>query len=85
MASATTKPKWLLESLEVAQSRKLRSLALRAATSLALLWLRTGRKDDAYRILGPAVQAVSEGTGTADLRRARRVLDEVAAGAVLYR
>jgi predicted ATPase len=77
--------KWLLNALEVAQSRKLRSLALRTATSLAVLWLRTGRKGDAYRILERAAQAISEGSGTADLRHARRVLEEAAKGAVLQR
>ena len=75
---------WLLDSIQVAQSRQLRSLALRAANDLAELWLRAGRKDDAYRLLEPAARAISGGLETADLRRALGLLGEAATGAVLH-
>ena len=76
--------KWLLDSIRVAQARQLRSLALRAANNLAELWLRVGRKGEAFRLLDPAARAVSGGIETADVRCAHGILREAAAGAVLH-
>jgi len=54
-----------------AQSRKLASLSLRAATSLADLWLAQGRHQQAIDVLEPACRAIQGGSGTRDLVNAR--------------
>jgi predicted ATPase len=65
---------WLREGHRCAQSRKLRSLGLRCAISLAELWLSQGRRSEAFEVLEPAYHSVGEGAGTRDLVRARKVL-----------
>lgn len=62
---------WLLQALECAQARKLASLGLRAATTLADLWMTQGRSRDALDVLEPAYRAISGGEGTRDLVNAR--------------
>ena len=69
---------WLLGALDIAGSRRLLSLTLRAATDLAELWLAEGRRGQAIELLQTAYHAIGEGTGTRDLAVARERL--VAAG-----
>jgi predicted ATPase len=68
---------WLREAHDCAQSRKLRSLGLRCAISLADLWLSHGRRSEAIEVLEPAYHSIGEGAGTRDLVRARELLAAV--------
>jgi hypothetical protein len=52
------------------------SLELRATTSLAPLWAKQGRKDEARARLSPIYQWFTEGFGTFDLKDAKALLDE---------
>ncbi|MCK1757066.1 AAA family ATPase [Bradyrhizobium sp. 137] len=61
----------LRRSIEVARGQSAKSLELRAATSLAELWRRQGRIDEARTLLEPICDWFDEGTETADLKRAR--------------
>jgi class 3 adenylate cyclase/predicted ATPase len=65
---------WLLQAYECAQARKLASLSLRAATSLAELWLEQRRGREAIEVLEPALQAISGGAGTRDVATAHQRL-----------
>ena len=55
----------------IATQRRLLSLSLRAATSLADLWLAEGRPSDADEVLRPAYLAIGEGRTTRDMVAAR--------------
>ena len=65
---------WLRSALDCAQSRRLRSLALRSAIDLADLWLAHGRDPEAVEALERAVDSLDEGAGTRDVHRARNLL-----------
>jgi predicted ATPase len=67
----------LLHALEVARQQGAKSLELRAATSVAVLWRRQGRATDARALLAPVYDWFTEGFETADLRKARAVLDSL--------
>jgi class 3 adenylate cyclase/tetratricopeptide (TPR) repeat protein/ABC-type transport system involved in cytochrome c biogenesis ATPase subunit len=69
--------RWFLSALSVARELQLRSLALRAATDLASLWLRSDRVEDARRLLGEARSEITGGAGTADLQRASVLLAQL--------
>jgi len=75
---------WLRGAHACAQSRKLRSLGLRCAISLADLWLSHGRRSEAIEILGPAYHSITEGAGTRDLVRARELLAAIRREKVLH-
>jgi tetratricopeptide (TPR) repeat protein len=64
-------------ALEAAGARGQRSYALRAATSLARLLARQGRRAEARSVLDGVYASFTEGFGTADLRAARALLDEL--------
>ena len=70
---------WLQRALEVARHQEAKSLELRAATSLARLWQRQGKRQGAYDLLAPLYNWFTEGFDTADLREARGLLDELEA------
>jgi predicted ATPase len=70
---------WLTQALEVARSQEARLWELRAATSLARLWQRQGKTEEANDLLGPVYGWFSEGFDTADLKEAKALLDELAA------
>ena len=63
----------LKKSIEVARSQNAKSLELRAVTSLAELWRKQGRANEAGALLEPLCRWFDEGADTADLRRAREV------------
>jgi predicted ATPase/DNA-binding winged helix-turn-helix (wHTH) protein len=67
----------LLESLRLARSQPSLALELRTAMSLARLWRRQGRTEEAERLLAPVYCRFTEGFATADLRAAKRLLKEL--------
>jgi predicted ATPase len=67
----------LLHALEVARKQGAKSLELRAASSVAVLWRKQGRAADARTLLAPVYDWFTEGFETADLRKARAVLDSL--------
>jgi predicted ATPase len=68
----------LHRALEVARSQSAKSFELRAATSLARLWQRQGKRDEARELLQPVYSWFTEGFGTPDLKDAKALLDELA-------
>jgi tetratricopeptide (TPR) repeat protein len=67
-----------LRAIEIARRQEGRALELRAATSLARVWRRRGRKQEARALLAPVSDWFGEGFDTADLKDARALLDELA-------
>ncbi len=68
----------LLRSIEVAQRQEAKSLELRAATSLARLWQRQGKRAEARDLLQPVYDWFTEGFDTRDLKDAKALLAELA-------
>jgi tetratricopeptide (TPR) repeat protein len=64
-------------AVELARGRELRSLELRAATSLARLFRDQGRREDARRTLAGIYSWFTEGFDLPDLRAARALLDDL--------
>ncbi|MBN1136554.1 MAG: hypothetical protein JXM73_08205, partial [Anaerolineae bacterium] len=62
---------------EVARSQSARMLELRAATSLARLWKKQGRIDEARELLAGIYGWFTEGFGTVDLVEAKALLEEL--------
>jgi predicted ATPase len=65
-------------ALEVARHQDARSWELRATTSLARLWQRRGKREEARQILADAYAWFTEGHETPDLHDARALLGELA-------
>jgi predicted ATPase len=63
------------QAITIAQNQQAKSLELRAATSLATLWQRQGKRQDAYDLLAPVYGWFTEGFDTADLKDAKALLD----------
>jgi predicted ATPase len=61
--------------LNIAKSQRALSWELRTATSLAELWMKQGRAQDAKAVLTPIYGRFTEGLDTTDVRKARAVLD----------
>jgi predicted ATPase len=61
-------------ALETARRQQGRSLELRAATSLARLWQRRGKPEEARRALAELYASFTEGFAAPDLEAARSVL-----------
>ena len=72
---------WLRRALDLAGEQDAKSWQLRAATDLALLWQEQEKSADASAVLGPIYDWFTEGFGTADLRNAKGLLDELASAA----
>jgi ATP/maltotriose-dependent transcriptional regulator MalT len=68
---------WLLRALDMAKARRAVAWELRAATTLARLWSRRGRQDDARSVLEAAYRPLEQGFETADVRAADRLLSEL--------
>jgi predicted ATPase len=64
-------------ALDIARSQQAKSLELRAATSLARLWQRQGKRDEARQVLGDVYNWFTEGFDTADLQEAKALLGEL--------
>jgi predicted ATPase len=65
-------------TLNIARDQNSRALELRAATSLARLWVEQGRRDEARELLAPIYGSFTEGFDTPDLKEAKALLDELA-------
>jgi class 3 adenylate cyclase/predicted ATPase len=65
------------QGLEIARRQSTRSWELRAAISLAGLWSREGRRQDARDLLVPVLGWFTEGFETADLKDARALVDQL--------
>jgi predicted ATPase len=64
------------KALAVARAQTAKSWELRAATSLARLLPRQGRREEARALLAPVYAWFTEGFDTADLKEAKALLDE---------
>jgi len=65
------------EALKIAQDQHAKMLELRAATSLAKLWMKFNKLDDAKRILNSVYSRFNERAGNRDLIEAKTVLDQL--------
>lgn len=64
-------------AIELAEGQKSRSLQLRGTISLARVWAKQDRHEEAYDLLAPAYGWFTEGFDTADLKDAKVLLDEL--------
>ena len=67
----------LIKALAVANAQGALAWELRTATSLAELWQRQGRLQQAHDLLAPIYNRFTEGFATPDLCKVRRLLDEL--------
>src|SRR5262249_19015523 len=68
------------QAMIIAQNQQAKSFELRAATSLATLWQRQGKRHEAYDFLSPVYSWFTEGFDTADLQDAKALLDALEDG-----
>jgi len=61
----------------LARNQRARMLELRATTSLARVWERTGRGEAASRLIADCYASFTEGFSTPDLRAARELMDRL--------
>jgi predicted ATPase len=59
------------------RAQQAKALEQRAAMSLARLWQRQGKCDEAYGLLAPIYGWFTEGFDTADLQEAKVLLEEL--------
>ncbi len=62
-------------ALHISRNQEAKSLELRAAMSLARSWQAQGKADQARDLLAPIYAWFTEGFDTADLKRAKALLD----------
>jgi predicted ATPase len=62
----------------VARCQQAKSLELRAAMSLARLWQRQGKRNEARQLLAEVYDWFTEAFDTADLQEAKALLEELA-------
>jgi predicted ATPase len=65
------------QALSIAKGQRAKLLELRAATSLARLWLDRGRRAEARDLLGPIYGWFAEGSETTVLQDAKALLDKL--------
>ena len=65
------------EALKIAQDQHAKMLELRAATSLAKLWRKLNKLDEAKRILNSVYSGFNEGFDNLDLIEAKTVLEQL--------
>lgn len=73
----------LRQSLELSRRQRARAWELRTATDLAALWTAQGQADKARELLQPVFGQFVEGSDTADLKAAERLLSTLPAAAGL--
>jgi predicted ATPase len=66
---------WLQRALDVARRQEAKSLELRAAMSLSLLWQQQGKQVEARALLTRIYGWFTEGFDTADLQEAKTLLE----------
>lgn len=66
-------------AIEQSRENSARSLELRAATSLARLWQKQGKREEARTLLADIYGWFTEGFDTEDLKEAKAVLETVGA------
>ncbi|HEV8150541.1 MAG TPA: hypothetical protein VGP61_10195, partial [Gemmatimonadales bacterium] len=76
-AAADDAESCFLQAIEVARSRKAKSLELRAATSLSRLWAGQGKVREARALLSGIYNWFTEGFDTGDLIDAKSLLEEL--------
>jgi predicted ATPase/DNA-binding winged helix-turn-helix (wHTH) protein len=87
VAAGLTKPNipaaedLLLRAVALARQQSAKAWELRCSTTLARLWAKMRRIDEAYELLSHSYRKFDEGFGTSDLRSARSLLDELEHGA----
>ena len=64
-------------ALDIARAQEAKSFELRAATSLARLWQRQGKRAEAHTLLAPVYAWFTEGFDTGDLVEAKALLEEL--------
>ena len=69
----------LCEALKIAHDQHAKMLELRAATSLARLWRKLNKVDEARRLLNPVCSRFTEGIDNRDLIEAKAVLEQLSA------
>jgi predicted ATPase len=62
-------------ALAIARAQQAKSWELRAATSIARLWLAQGKQKEARQLLAPIYGWFTEGFDTLDLKKAKEMLD----------
>ena len=67
-----------LKAIEIARQQQAKSLELRAVMSVAKLWQRQGKQDEARQMLAEIYGWFTEGFDTKDLQEAKTLLDELA-------
>ena len=70
---------YFFKALETARRQQAHSWELRSATSLARLWQRQGKPQDAHHLLAPVYGWFTEGFDTADLQDAKALLNHLTA------
>jgi predicted ATPase/class 3 adenylate cyclase len=68
-----------LKAISVADHQQAKWFEIRAATSLARLWHRQGRKEKAHTMLTTSYSWFTEGFDTADLKDAKALIDQLGA------
>jgi predicted ATPase len=63
------------QALTIAHHQQAKSLELRAAMSLSLLWQQQGKREEAHDLLAPIYGWFIEGFDTADLQEAKVLLE----------
>ena len=66
------------KAVAIARGQQAKSWELRAATSLARLLARQGKREEAYALLAPVYAWFTEGFDTADLVAAKALLAQLA-------
>ena len=76
---------YFLKAIEVARKQQAKSLELRVATSLARLWQKQGKKQEAQQMLAEIYGWFTEGFDTKDLQEAKALLDKLRLGEAVYK
>jgi predicted ATPase len=65
------------QALDLADSQQSKSLKLRAAISLSRFWNQQDKKAEAHKLLREIYDWFTEGFGTADLKEAKALIDDL--------